>query len=117
MITMKFATRLGLITTLAVSSAGFSATTHHAASKAGAPDTVAAWLKQCDTEELQCENRLLKAPVLTSAKDSFMTADETDYYNLTPKVRDWLQAHPERNKNTINSGIAAAVTALYPCKG
>jgi len=116
MIAMRFAARIGLITLWAASSAGLSATTHRATRKAGAQDSVAAWLKQCNTEELECENRLLKAPVLTSSKESCMTADETDSYNLTPKVREWLQAHPEHNKDTINGGIAAAVTALYPCK-
>lgn len=102
---------------LATSPAGLSAATNHpapkaAARKAGAPDKVSAWLKQCDANELACENRLLK---VTFAKTACIPADDTDSYVLTPKVRAWFAAHPAHNKDRIESGINAALTDLYPC--
>lgn len=105
---------------LLAASPAISAGTHHPARKATAhkaasQDKVSAWLKQCDTEELACENRLLRAPVLSSPKTKCMTGDEADSYNLTPKVRAWFQTNPEHNKDKIDAGIAAAVTAIYPC--
>ncbi len=83
-----------------------------AAHKAGAPDKISSWLKQCGSDELQCENRLLK---VTFAKTACIPADDTDSYVLTPKVRVWFAAHPAHNKDRIDSGINAALTDLYPC--
>jgi hypothetical protein len=94
-----------------------AAPAHHparkaAAHKAAAPDKVSAWLKQCDTEELLCENRLLKVPF---AKTACIAPDDADSYVLTPKVRAWFAAHPGHDKDRIDSGINTALIDLYPC--
>lgn len=89
---------------------------HHrakaAAGKAAAQDKISAWLKQCNNEELQCENRLLKVQF---AKTACIPPDDTDSYILTPKVRAWFAAHPVHGSDGIDSGINTALTDLYPC--
>lgn len=97
---------------LATAPASLSAAAHHPA-KAAAADKVSAWLKQCDTNELVCENRLLK---VTFAKTACIPADDMDSYVLTPKVRAWFAAHPAHGSDRIDSGINTALTELYPCK-
>ena len=98
---------------LAASSASLSAAARHPARKAAAgQNKVSVWLKQCDTEELACENRLLK---VTFAKTACIPGDDADSYVLTPKVRAWFAAHPAHNKDGIDNGINAALTNLYPC--
>jgi hypothetical protein len=43
-------------------------------------------------------------------------AEANDMKVLTPKVTEWLTAHPEANSKTTNEGIEMAVIQLYPCK-
>ena len=105
------AMRLGLIGMLATSMPALSAPTRTIAHKASAPEKVSAWLKQCDTDELQCENRLLKVQFKTDC----IPEDDVDSYVLTPKVRAWFKANPAHNSDGIDNGIKAALTDLYPC--
>lgn len=98
---------------VAVSS--LSAAVHHPAAvhHAAANDTVSAWLKLCDTDELECENRLLKAPFHNL---KCIPEDDVDSYVLTPKIRTWFAANPKHNSDPINAGINAALADMYPCK-
>jgi hypothetical protein len=111
MVAVKQMIRLGLLGMLATSMPALSAPMHHTVLKAGATDKVSAWLKQCDTDELQCENRLLKVQFKTDC----IPEDDVDSYVLTPKVRDWFKAHPAHNSDAIDNGIKAALADLYPC--
>lgn len=91
---------------------GLSAGTE-AAHAAKPRQDIASWLKQCDTDELACENRMLK--VSYDKVGCFPSGDDADSYTLTPKVRAWFASHPEHTKDPINKGIIAAVKDLYPC--
>jgi hypothetical protein len=100
---------LGAASGLSAAAAHHPAAVHHAA----ASSTVSAWLKLCDKDELQCENRLLKAPMPNL---KCIPEDDVDSYVLTPKVRAWFAANPKHNSDSINAGIDAALADIYPCK-
>lgn len=99
---------------LLTSTSSAVAAPHQLKSKPAARSTVAAWLKLCDDDELQCENAMLKLPY--EKVGCFPSGSDVDSYTLTPKVRQWLKDHPKFDKAPFKTGLFAAVKDLYPCK-
>jgi hypothetical protein len=96
------------------------ATAHKAAR---APkDDIATYLATCAASETDCETGVVEAraafPItqtILHEPEFCVTAADSDYHVLTPKVTAWLKAHPEHNADTTYGGIDAALASMYPC--
>ena len=86
-----------------------------------APQQVGALFADCKTNGQECTNKIAEinfAMLVTALSDrKWCPTKETDDVNiLTPKVLQWLTAHPETNNKTTDDGIELALIQLYPCK-
>ena len=86
-----------------------------------APSQTGAFLAYCKTNSKGCVDKIANisfAMLVSNPIDhKWCPAKETDDVDaLTPKVVQWLAAHPETTSKKTNEGIELALTQLYPCK-
>jgi hypothetical protein len=86
-----------------------------------APPQSGAFLAYCKTNREGCSDKIADinfAMMVTAPINRKWCpgADTTGVDSLTPKVVQWLTAHPETNSKTTNEAIELAVIRLYPCK-
>jgi len=86
------------------------------------PPQTGAFLAYCKTNNKGCVDQVAEysfAMLITNvgSNKKWCPAKETDDVNLlTPKVVQWLTAHPETHTMKTSEGIETALKRLYPCK-
>ena len=82
------------------------------------PAQTGAFLAFCKSNDDGCISEVSDASFAMIVQDrSWCPTSETDDVKiLTPKVVQWLSAHPETNDMPTDDGITAALKQLYPCK-
>jgi hypothetical protein len=107
---------------VATSAASLAAPRHHVSPKKSEPDTVAAYLAKCQSNEAECETGVAEArasfkvtQTILHDPDYCVPSADDDLRVLTPKVAAWLKEHPEHDSSPIYGGINAALGAMYPC--